>query len=260
MRINEIITEAVGGNWLYHGVRDGKIASAILNSGKIRPSEPFDFDREMGETRNVVSLTRDQYLRFPYGDAVVQFVIDKDALKRAGIIAEPKVGAGYFKGESEERVYKSIPVKPPYVVGIQYDPKLKIPASFTKKAEALGIEVGPWKTVNPVKSVSDKPKEIPKINPKFADPSKLEVTGNGYITGTTKVEPTAWSLCYRTSPTTWTCINPYRDIEDKKVVDDAYKKIKARIEAGLSFDDLLPKEIYDKNWKQGTYQTGIEKI
>ena len=46
MRATEFIIEAVGGNYLYHGVQHGRTAASILRSGFIKPMQPFDFDAE----------------------------------------------------------------------------------------------------------------------------------------------------------------------------------------------------------------------
>lgn len=152
MRVYEIITEAVGGNYLYHGVSDGRTVGAILRSGAIEPQEQFEQDCDDPSDHKlcppVISLSRDQYLRYPYGRAVAQFVVDKDALKQAGIVAKPQVGTGYFKAESEERVYKPIPLRKPYVVAIQYDPDLKVPKSILQRAKDFGIPMIPWKSYN----------------------------------------------------------------------------------------------------------------
>ena len=160
MRFHEIINEGVNDQFLYHGVPNGQTVMKIIKSGSIQPAEPFDFDYdqeiEQGKTpKDRISLTRSQYLRFPYGGAVAQFVIDKNALQKHGYKVEPVVGAGIaHKGETEEQVFKDIPVRLPFVVAIQYDPEIEIPKAFFNKVKTLGIRLEPWR-----KKAADSPAE-----------------------------------------------------------------------------------------------------
>lgn len=149
MRYHEIVTEAVGANLLYHGVGDGSTIAKIFRSGYIMPQEQFEYDCvDPHNCPPVISLSRSQYLRFPYGDAVAQFVIDRDQLSRSGIIARPRVGAEYYKQEAEERVYKPIPCRYPYVVAIEYDPTLSVPRSIKQRAAQLNIALRAWRAYN----------------------------------------------------------------------------------------------------------------
>jgi len=251
MRALEFIVEAVSGNYLYHGVPDGKTVSAILKSGFIKPQGVFDFDRNPDDDSeeanpDVISLTRDQRLRFPYGGGVAQFVVDKDALTQAGIIAKPKVGIGYGRTESEERVYKPIPVKAPYVVAVQYDPKLKVPPAIVTHFKELGVKIEPWRSfAEPKTTEPNAPKEIPPAK-KYTDPKKLELKTDNYTN--------TWTIAYRNTPTSGSIIQPYYMIDNEAVVKKAYAAIKDRISKNLSFDDLLPQNQYGKNWSKGSYE------
>lgn len=164
MKINEFLLEFESRSLLYHSVPKGSIIEQILSSGFIQPKEPFEADEELtGEADPVISLSRNQYLRFPSTSrSVAQFVIDRDALKKSGYKVIPKIGAMMgHKQETEERVYKPIPVKPPYIVEIQVDPNLKIPQRIYDKAEELGVPIKPWKQINPINKSTPKPKPKP---------------------------------------------------------------------------------------------------
>lgn len=161
MKIHEILLEFEHRSLLYHSVSSGSVVTQILNSGFIKPSEPFEADEELtGETEPVISLSRNQYLRFPSAsESVAQFVVDRNALKKAGYKVIPKIGAMMgHKEETEERVYKPIPVKFPYVVELQVDPNLKIPQKIISRTEELGVPIKPWKQINPVNKPVTKPK------------------------------------------------------------------------------------------------------
>jgi hypothetical protein len=252
MKLLELLQEAVGGNYLYHGVPDGPTVMKILKSGSIKPQEPFQFDQDPNnpEPKNI-SLSRSQYLRFPYGHAVAQFVVDKDALARAGIIAKPKVGAMMdYKYETEERVYKPIPVRAPFVVAIEFDPNLKIPKAFLNHATKLGVKVEPWRRQG------ENPNQQPQVNKpqpqtEFTDPKKVKIMGNGYTYGNPvkKVEPTEWYVAYETRPGSYHLIGPRS--KDKTYIQKLFPQIKDRIAKGLTFDDLLPADQYRKEWKRG---------
>jgi len=247
MRANEFIIEAVGGNYLYHGVPRGETVSAIIKSGFIQPHEQFEFDCDDPTNHKlcppVVSLSRDQLLRFPYGGAVAQFVIDKDALTRAGIIAKPQVGTAYDRSESEERVYKAIPVKAPYVVAIQYDPKLKVPKPILDYAQQVGIRMEPWKQINP-RATDDN--QTPKIKPatEYTDPKALKLKSQDWF------GDIVWTISYDKG-TSGNIIQPYYMVKDEIAVKKAYTAIKDRIAKGQSFDDLLPQSQYGKTWSRG---------
>lgn len=251
MRFYEIIEEGVNDQFLYHGVGDGRTVMAILKSGAIKPDEPFDFDAdqeiEQGKTpKDRISLSRSQYLRFPYGDAVAQFVVDKNALRKHGYKVEPVVGAMIqHKAETEEQVFKDIPVRAPFVVAIQYDPDLKIPKGFFDKAKALGVRIEPWKKEGTRYSKPDEPTG-PKPATKYTDPDKLELISQNFVGG--KV----WNISYNYGDGSGVFIQPYYLNKDEAATKKAYKEIKDRIAKGLSFDDLLPQDQHKRDWKQGT--------
>ena len=181
MRAKEFITEYVGPNLLYHGVPNGNVVNRILKSGVIKVNEPFELDAEKEKEAGIepvprISLTRDQYLHYPYGGGVAQFVINRDALKQHGYKITPTVSAGMpGKYEKEEQVYKNIPVRSPFVIELQYDPEIKIPKPFLLRAKELGIKLSPWRQ-EAIQYVSDEPK--PTKN-KY-DPNKLTTRGNSY--------------------------------------------------------------------------------
>jgi hypothetical protein len=267
MKIQELLNEAVGGNYLYHGVRDGSIVNQILKSGSILPQMQFDFDCEDPEDKticpDVISLSRDQFLRFPYGDAVAQFVVDKDALKRSGIIAKPQVGARYYKQEAEERVFKPIPVKAPYVVAIQYDPGLKIPQSVIDRAKASGVRVEPWKSVkkdpqepeydvnydaNRGRKLEDRIKNILAKGVKpLPDWRQIKITDFG----------DSASIYYNIPEWTYGVdIQPFTFIP-KNFAKKILPQLQQLTKNGQSIRPLMNKYAvrqYDKTWKQGKYQ------
>jgi hypothetical protein len=253
MKISELLKEAVGGNYLYHGVPDGPTVMKILKSGYIKPQEPFQFDQDPDNPEpDNISLSRSQYLRFPYGHAVAQFVVDKDALTRAGIIAQPKVGAMmHYKYETEERVYKPIPVRAPFVVAIEFDPNLKIPRSFLNHATKLGIQVTPWRKEgqNPLAKPPADPGPQPQTE--FTDPKKVRIMGNGYTYGNPpkRVEPTEWYVAYEDRPGHYHLLGPRS--KDKTYIQKLFPQIKDRVAKRLTFDDLLPQDQYRKEWKWG---------
>jgi len=252
MRAQEFITEAVGGNYLYHGAPDGKTIMAILKSGFIKAQEQFDFDRNPNDDSDeanppVISLSRDKLLRFPAGDAVAQFVIDKDALRRAGIITKPMPGSGYGRIESEERAYKDIPVKAPYVVSLQYDPALKIPKAVLDIAQQAGVKIEPW--VPFIKKATMATSAAIPPATRYTDPDALYIRTDDHGPW-----PTNWSIGYKTSSTTSDVIQPYYQITDDNLIKNAFAAIKDRIASGLSFKDLLPAEQYNKNWAKGTHE------
>ena len=271
MRANEFIIEAVGGNYLYHGVPKGDTVTAIIKSGFIKPQEVFDFDRNPNDDSDeanppVISLSRDQRLRFPYGEAVAQFVIDKDALIRAGIIAKPKVGTGYGRIESEERVYKPIPVKAPYVVAIQYDPALKIPKSILDYAKQSGIKMGPWQ---PVKQTASEPEyDINYPNRVDSSEEDLDVKITNILkTGTEPLpdwksimidDGPGWSTIYYDIPG-WSngiAIQPFKFISPD-LAKQILPQLQQLTKAGQSIRSVMNKYAliqHGKNWKQGIHR------
>ena len=184
MKIWELLNEGVNDQFLYHGVPDGPTMMQILKSGKLKPQEPFDFDQDMDQQRGEksvkrISLTRNQYLHFPYGHGVAQFVIDKDALRRAGYKVVPKVGAMmHYKYETEEQVYKPIPIQAPFIVEIQYDPDLKIPRGFFDNAKAMGVKISPWRKEGRNPNVKPAADPGPQPQNDYTDVKKLKINGN----------------------------------------------------------------------------------
>lgn len=257
MKIYEIIQEGVNDQFLYHGVPDGRTMMQILKSGALKPQEAFDFDREMdlergAEPRNRISLTRNQYLHFPYGDGVAQFVIDKNALRRAGYKVVPTVGAMmHYKYETEEQVYRPIPIRSPFVVEIQYDPDLKIPRGFFDNAKRLGVKVTPWRKEGRNPNIAPQADPGPQPQNKFTDVKKLKIRGNGYSYGDPpkKVPPTQWNIGYSIGDRIYNVIGPMSS--DKAYIEQLYKQIKDRVSKKLTFDDLLPKRQFGKQWKTG---------
>jgi hypothetical protein len=147
MKIQEIISEAVSDNLLYHSVHSGDVVSKIFKSGaiKVQPAHELDCDdpEDLEMCPPVISFSRDQYYRF--GDGIAQFVVDKSALRNAGYKVKPLVGRGFYKAEAEERVFKDIPLRLPFVVAVQFDPKVKVPPSISKQLKELGIKLIPWR-------------------------------------------------------------------------------------------------------------------
>ena len=262
MRITEIITEGVNDQFLYHGVPDGRTVMNILKSGEIHVQEPFDFDREQEDDDEDgapppkrISLTRDQYLHFPYGNGVAQFVIDKNALRRAGYKVKPVVGAMMEpKAETEEQVFKNIPVRAPFVVEIQYDPDLKIPNSVLDNAKSAGVKVTPWRKTGQHPAVPVPQPSGPGPATKYTDPERLVIQGEDeYWSGKPQVyhPPTQWGIWYVNADKSSRMIYPYIHYKDPKQLEPILRKLRARIAQGLSFDDLLPQSQYSKTWQQG---------
>jgi hypothetical protein len=257
MKILEIIQEGVNDQFLYHGVPDGRTMMQILKSGALEPQEAFDFDRDMDMEKGDkplkrISLTRNQYLHFPYGNGVAQFVVDKDALRRAGYKVVPKVGAMMdYKYETEEQVYKPIPIKAPFIVEIQYDPDLKIPRGFLDNAKRLGVKVTPWRKEGRNPNAKPPADTGPQPQDKFTDIEKLKIHDNGYTYGNpvVKVEPTEWFVGYSQDGGITKIIGPRST--DKAYIQKLYAQIKDRVAKKLSFDDLLPARQFGKQWQSG---------
>jgi hypothetical protein len=255
MRAFEFITEAVGGNYLYHGVPDGSTAMAIIKSGFIKPNEVHQLDRKYDDEENidepdVISLTRDQSLRFPYGNAVAQFVVDKDALIRAGIKVKPEAGVGYGKSEKEERAWTPIPVKPPFVVAVQVDPNLleEIPKPFLSKLKKLGVRVEPWKNFKePVDPKTTKKVSNAKGKPVGPDWKQLYLDS--------AFDPPQYTLYYKIPG--WTYgkeIRPFLYMSDKDFAKKILKLVQDRTRNGQGIKDIqarFDQDQHSKTWKKG---------
>jgi hypothetical protein len=260
MKIYEILSESVllefeQRSLLYHGVPKGTIVASILKSGFIKPMEPFEADEEItGETDPVISFSRNQYLRFPYGVAVAQFVVDRGALKQAGYKVVPKIGAMMgHKEETEERVYKPIPVRPPFVVAIQIDPSITVPKQVYKRAKELGVPVVKWKEITPVQQPKQqsqdsekKSKDYPYTNPEYIWTSEFnEREPNGEIHARGNIGYYDKYIIEK--------------LPSRQEADKLANLMKARIKQGLSIDDLItdappdPESSYKstKNWSKG---------
>jgi hypothetical protein len=161
MRANEFIAEAVGGDYIYHSVAQPNQIWNILRKGVIQP-HLSDTDEEGGWEIPVISASRNQYYRFPYGGGSIQLVLDRNAIRQAGFKVMPFSymqfynqldGTGptasnpMYKQETEERIYHprgiGIPVKKPYVVGIQIRKELmnKVPEGLLKLINDSGLEL-----------------------------------------------------------------------------------------------------------------------
>jgi hypothetical protein len=259
MRAKEFIIEAVGGNYLYHGVQQGSTAASILRSGFIKPMRPFDFDAENPDDPRakdpVISLSRSQYLRHPFGLAVVQFVVDADALRQAGITAKPLAGqmVGY-KDETEERVYKPIPIRPPFVVAVQVDPDLlsEIPKTFLKKLKDTGVKVEPWKSYAKPRNPDTENNITTAVDSKKGKPVGDDWT-QLYLK---ELIPNHWTLFYKIPGlTNGEEIRPFSSMSDKNFADKILKLAQDRYRQGQGIDDVIDmfnRDQFGKTWKQGT--------
>ena len=260
MKIWELLDEGVNDQFLYHGVPDGPTMMKILKSGALKPQEPFDFDQEMDRQRGEkyvkrISLTRNQYLHFPYGHGVAQFVIDKNALRKHGYKVVPKVGAMmHYKYETEEQVYQPIPIKAPFIVEIQYDPDLKIPRGFFDNARAMGVKITPWRKEGQNPLAKPPADTGPQPQDDYTDPSKLKIHNNGYTSGNPpkKTEPTEWYVGYN-RPGGFIDMIGQRS-KDKAYIQKLYPQLKDRVAKKLDFSGLLPADQYRKEWKRGYSQ------
>lgn len=260
MKAKEFIIEAVGENYLYHGVQQGSTAASILRSGFIKPMQPFDFDAENPSDPRandpVISLSRSQYLRHPQGRAVVQFVVDAAALRQAGITAKPMAGqmVGY-KDEAEERVYKPIPIRPPFVIAVQVDPDLlsEIPKAFLKKLKDTGLKVEPWKSYAAPRDPDRENNVAAAIDSKKGKPvgddwTQLYLAAPGI--------PNSWTLFYKKPGQTYgENIEPFSFMHDKKFADKILKLAQDRYRQGQGIDDVIDmfnRDQFGKTWKQGT--------
>jgi hypothetical protein len=190
----EKVTEAVTDNYLYHSIESMDTFRKIINTREIKPNNPIEYEENDIELP-VISASRNQYYRFPYGGGNIQFVIDKDVLKKAGFKVKPySYAQHYVKGNAENTLHKQeteeqifpvkghgIPVKQPYIVGIQINPEFKDTPELEeiqKLAKSVNIPVSFMKTA--VKPVAKKV-DI-KLTPKF-DPNRFVISP---ATGDTK--------------------------------------------------------------------------
>ena len=184
------ISEAVSDNYLYHSIQSMDTFRKIINTGEIKPKTPIEYEENDIEMP-VISASRNQYYRFPYGGGNIQFVIDKDALKHSGFKVKPYSYAQHYgtkkdapagnelhKQETEEQIFPlkgyGIPVKQPYIVGIQINPKFKDTPELEeiqKLSKSVNIPVSFMKTVT--KPVAKKV-DI-KLTPKF-DPNRFVIS------------------------------------------------------------------------------------
>jgi hypothetical protein len=150
----------------------------------------------------------------------------------------------HYKYETEEQVYKPIPIKAPFVIEIQYDPNLKIPKSFLERVASLGIKVSPWRKEGQNPNVQQKPADTgPVPQNKYTNPKKLKI---GYMGGM------GWYVGYANNDGTSEILGP--SSEDKAYVQNLYKQIKDRVAKKLSFDDLFPARQFGKDWKSGEHE------
>ena len=190
------MSEAVTDNYLYHSIESMDTFRKIINTGEIKPKTPIEYEENDIEMP-VISASRNQYYRFPYGGGNIQFVIDKDALKHSGFKVKPYSYAHHYtptkstsknelhKQETEEQIFPfkghGIPVKQPYIVGIQINPKFKDTPELEeiqKLSKSVNIPVSFMKTAN---KPAAKKVDI-KLTPKF-DPNRFVISP---ATGATK--------------------------------------------------------------------------
>ena len=181
MRVSEFITEAVGGDYIYHSVAQPNQIWNILRKGVIQP-QISETDEEGGWEIPVISASRSQYYRYPYGGGSIQLVLDRNALRQAGYKVLPfsymqfynqPNGTGptasnpMYKQETEERIYHpkgiGIPVKKPFVVGIQIRKELmnKVPEGLLQLINDSGLELT---------TMRDDPTNKEKFSRKLAKP------------------------------------------------------------------------------------------
>lgn len=192
MRALEFITEAVTDNYLYHSIQSVGTFRKIISTGEIKPYTPIEYEENDIELP-VISASRNQYYRFPYGGGNIQFVIDKNALKQSGFKVKPYsyaqhyatkkgqssvTGNELYKQETEEQIFPikghGIPVRSPYIVGIQINPKFKDTSELEEiqeLAKSINIPISFMKTSTkpPAKKVDI------KLTPKF-DPNRFTIS------------------------------------------------------------------------------------
>ena len=196
MRANEFIIEAVGGDYIYHSVAQPNQIWNILRKGVIQP-HLSDTDEEGGWEIPVISASRSQYYRFPYGGGSIQLVLDRNALRQAGFKVMPfsymqfynqPDGTGptasntMYKQETEERIYHpkgiGIPVKKPYVVGIQIRKELmdKVPEGLLQLINDSGLELTTMKNDPTNKGTFSRKLAKPPLNKKhYYKPKDVQI-------------------------------------------------------------------------------------
>ena len=196
MRAKEFIAEAVGGDYIYHSVAQPNQIWNILRNGVIQP-HLADTDEEGGWEIPVISSSRNQYYRFPYGSGSIQLVLDRNALRQAGFKVMPfsymqfynkADGTGptasnpMYKQETEERIYHprgiGIPVKKPYVLGIQIRKELmnKVPKELLKLINERGLELTTMRDDPTNKSTFSRKLAKPPLNSKhYYKPKDMQI-------------------------------------------------------------------------------------
>jgi hypothetical protein len=217
MRAKEFIIEEVGGDYIYHSVATPNQIWNILEKGEIEPNLS-ETDEDGGWEIPVISASRSQYYRFPYGSGSVQLVLDRSELKRAGYKVfpfsymqfygnpdgtNPTSSNAMYKQETEERIFHprgiGIPIKSPLVVGIQFRKELidKIPKKLLDLLAEKGLTVSSMKhdsTNNKsfLKTLS-KPSKQKKFN---YNPEDIQIVAD-------YDDPTKYTI--------WVTSQPYRD-------------------------------------------------
>ena len=261
MKSVEFVTEAVGGDYIYHSVAQPNQIWNILRKGVIQP-QISETDEEGGWEIPVISASRSQYYRYPYGGGSIQLVLDRNALRQAGFKVLPfsymqfynqKDGTGptasnpMYKQETEERIYHpkgiGIPVKKPYVVGIQIRKELmdKVPEGLLKLISDAGLTLTPMKDDPTNREKFSRKLAKPPLNSKhYYNPNEVQIVArrdnpNGY---------TLWSV----KPDGF--ILPIGDTGDTKVGLTKQKAIDAfkRLTGGN------PKEIQNVIKYDGTFK------
>ena len=184
MRAKEFIIEEVGGDYIYHSVSTPNQIWNILQKGEIEPNLSVT-DEDGGWEIPVISASRSQYYRYPYGTGGVQLVLDRSALRRAGYKVfpfsymqfygnpdgtKPTSSNAMYKQETEERIFHprgiGIPIKSPFVVGIQFRKELieKIPKKLLdliaeKELTVSSMKHDPTNNKKFLKTLSKPPKQ-----------------------------------------------------------------------------------------------------
>lgn len=199
MRAREFVIEEVGGDYIYHSVATPNQIWNILQKGEIEPNLS-ETDEEGGWEIPVISASRSQYYRFPYGKGSVQLVLDRSALRRAGYKVfpfsymqfygnsdgtKPTSSNPMYKQETEERIFHprgiGIPIKSPLVVGIQFRKELieKIPKKLLDLIAEKGLTVSSMKhdpTNN--KSFSKTLSKPPKQKKFYYNPEDIQIVAD----------------------------------------------------------------------------------
>lgn len=196
MKSVEFVTEAVGGDYIYHSVAQPNQIWNILRKGVIQP-HLSDTDEEGGWEIPVISASRSQYYRFPYGGGSIQLVLDKNALRQAGFKVLPfsymqfynqPDGTGptasnpMYKQETEERIYHpkgiGIPVKKPFVVAIQIRKELmdKVPEGLLQLINDSGLELTTMRNDPTNKEKFSRKLAKPPLNSKhYYEPENMQI-------------------------------------------------------------------------------------